>query len=182
MTNQEILDSIGNFSSFDKSLFEKHITVIKYKKNQVLLAKGEVCQCFYFILSGAFSQFQTTDLNEVIIDLHLENEWMFNQQSLTEQSPSNTTIRAFSNAEVLELSLKTLHYLNSKSQSFLQFGKILNQSLTRTFLFDNSLKPSEKYGYINEAKPQIAKVFPNKMIASYLKMTPETLSRVRAKF
>jgi hypothetical protein len=64
----------------------------------------------------------------------------------------------------------------------LQFGKILNQSINRTFIFDNSLSPNEKYGYINEAKPQIAKVFPNKMIASYLKMAPETLSRVRAKY
>jgi CRP-like cAMP-binding protein len=106
MTIDDILESLGNFSSFDKSLFEKHTTIKKFSKNEILLNTGDVCQCFYFILSGAFSQFQTIDLDEVIIDLHVENEWMFNQQSLTEQSPSNTTIKAFSNAEVLELSLK----------------------------------------------------------------------------
>jgi CRP-like cAMP-binding protein len=182
MTTQEILNSLGQFSDFDANLFEKHSTKKILNKNEVLLNEGEVCQCFYFILSGSFFQFQTYETDEVIIDLHLQNEWMFNQQSLTEQTHSNTTIKAFSKSEVIELSLTSFHFLCSKSQSFLQFGKILNQSKNRTFIFDNSLKPNEKYSYINKSKPQLAKVFPIKMIASYLKIAPETLSRVRANY
>ena len=114
--------------------------------------------------------------------MHLQDEWMFNQQSLTEQTPSNTTIKAFSKSEIIELSLSSFHCLCSKSPSFLQFGKILSQSINRVFLFDNSLKPYEKYSYINKAKPELVKVFPIKMIASYLKIAPETLSRVRASY
>lgn len=182
MTTSEILSSLGQFSNFDAELFEKHSARRTLNKNEVLLNEGEVCKSFYFILSGSFSQFQTHDIDEVIIDLHLQNEWMFNQQSLTEQTPSNTTIKAFSKSEIIELSLNSFHCLCSKSQSFLQFGKILNQSLNRVFLFDNSLKPNEKYSYINKAKPELAKVFPIKMIASYLKIAPETLSRVRATY
>ncbi len=182
MTTQEILKSLGQFSNFDIELFEKHSEKKILNKNEVLLNKGEICNCFYFILSGSFSQFQTNDIDEVIIDLHLQNEWMFNLQSLTEQKPSNTTIKVFSKSEVIELSLNSFHCLCSKSQSFLQFGKILNQSINRTFIFDNSLNPNEKYSYINKSKPQLAKVFPIKMIASYLKIAPETLSRVRANY
>lgn len=151
-------------------------------RNEILLNEGEVCKCFYFILSGSFSQSQTYEINEVIIDLHLPNEWMFNQQSLTEQASSNTKIKAFAKSEIIELSLKSFHCLCSKSQSFLQFGKILNQSGNRTFIFDNSLKPNEKYIYINSVKPQLSRIFPIKMIASYLKIAPETLSRMRANF
>lgn len=182
MTTQEILDSLGQFTNFDKELFEKHSSKRTLDKNEVLLNEGEICKCFYFILSGSFSQFQTFDIGEVIIDLHLQNEWMFNQQSLTQQTPSATTIKAFSKSKVIELSLNSFHCLCSKSQSFLQFGKILNQSANRIFLFDNSLKPNEKYNYINQTKPQLTKVFPVKMVASYLKIAPETLSRVRAKY
>ena len=182
MTTQDILNSIGQFSDFDYDLFERHSAKRILNKNEVLINEGEVCKCFYFILSGSLFQFQTCDTDEVIIDLHLQNEWMFNQQSLTEQMPSNTTIKAFSKSEVVELSLLSFHCLCSKSQSFLQFGKILNQSKNRTFIFDNSLKPKEKYSYINKSKPQLAKIFPIKMIASYLKISPETLSRVRANF
>lgn len=182
MTTQEILASLGQFSNFESELFEKHSRKKMLNKNEVLLNEGEVCKCFYYILSGSFSQFQNYDIDEVIIDLHLQNEWMFNQQSLTEQAPSNTIIKAFSKSEVIEMSLNSFHYLCSKSQSFLQFGKILNQSQNRTFIFDNLLKPNEKYSYINKSKPALAKVFPIKMIASYLKIAPETLSRVRANY
>lgn len=182
MTAQEILNSLGQFSNFDTELFEKHSARRSLNKNEVLLNEGEVCKSFYFILSGSFSQFQTHDIDEVIIDLHLQNEWMFNQLSLTEQAPSHTTIKAFSKSEIIELSLNSFHCLCSKSQSFLQFGKILNQSVNRVFLFDNSLKPNEKYSYINKVKPQLTKVFPIKMVASYLKIAPETLSRVRANY
>jgi CRP-like cAMP-binding protein len=182
MTTQEILNSLGQFSNFEAELFEKHSANKILNKNEVLLNEGEVCKCFYFILSGSFSQFQTDDIDEVVIDLHLQNEWMFNQQSLTEQIPSNTTIKAFSKSAVIELSLNSFHCLCSKSQSFLQFGKILNQSKNRIYIFDNSLKPNEKYSYINKSKPELAKVFPIKMIASFLKIAPETLSRVRANF
>ncbi len=182
MTTGEILSNLGQFTSFDAALFENYASKRTLRKNEVLLQEGTVCTCFYYILSGSFSQFQMDDIDEVIIDLHLENEWMFNQQSLTEQTPSTTTIRAFSNSEIVELSLTSFHQLCSKSPSFLQFGKILNQSVNRVFLFDNSLKPQDKYSYINTAKPGLTKVFPVKMIASFLKITPETLSRVRASY
>lgn len=87
MTTQEIINSLGQFSNFDTELFEKHSKKKILNKNDVLLNEGEVCKCFYFILLGSFFQFQTYDTDEVIIDLHLQNEWMFKQQSLTEQTP-----------------------------------------------------------------------------------------------
>ena len=164
MKTQEILNSLGQFTNFDTELFEKHSVKRIVNKNEVLLNEGEVCKALYYILSGSFSQFQIHDIDEVIIDLHLQNEWMFNQQSLTEQTPSLATIKAFATSEVIELSLSSFHCLCSKSQSFLQFGKILNQSVNRVYLFDHSLKPNEKYSYIKKAKPELAKVFPIKMI------------------
>jgi CRP-like cAMP-binding protein len=174
MTTRDILNSLGQFSAIDYELFERQSTKKILDKNEVLLHEGEICTCFYYIISGSFSQFQISDMEE--------HEWMFNQQSLTEQTPSNTTIKAFTDAEVIELSLSSFHYLCSKSQAFLQFGKILNQSQNRTFIFDNSLKPNEKYSFITKSKPELANVFPLKMIASYLKIAPETLSRVRANY
>jgi len=182
ISTPNVLASIGQFSSFDLQLFENYTTQKCFNKNDVLLKEGEVCKSLYFIQSGSFFQFQFKDIDEVIIDLHLEGEWMFNHQSLTEQTPSKTTVKAFSKSEVIELSLKSFHVLASKSPSFLQFAKILNQAHNRTYIFDNSLTPAERYDYIKKAKPQLVKVFPIKMIASFLKIAPETLSRIRAKY
>lgn len=180
MTTEDLLNTLGSFSKADAGLFDMHALKKRLKKNNILVREGEVCTCVYFILEGSFIQFQNRDTEKAIIDLHLQNEWLFNQQSLTTQTPSDTTIQAFSDAEVVELSLFHLHQLIAKSQSFLQFGKILNQPHNRTFIFDNSLTPGQKYEYITRSKPQLAKVFPVKMIASYLKIAPETLSRIRA--
>jgi CRP-like cAMP-binding protein len=180
MTAQEILGNIGQFSDNDITLFKKYTIRKTIDKNHFVLNEGEICQSVFYILSGSFFQFQIDDIEESIIDLHLQKEWMFNHQSLIEQSLSKTAIKAFAKSELLELRLNSLHSLIAKSQAFLQLGRIFNQTNNRIYLFDNPLSPAEKYNYIIKAKPYITKVFPIKMIASYLKMAPETLSRVRA--
>lgn len=181
MTTRHILESIGTFSATDLDMFEGCITSEQYNKNQVLLKEGEVCRSLYFITSGSFVQWQTREPDDVIIDLHLEHEWMYNQESLVTQMPSRTTITAFTPSEVLRLTLQNFHYLAARSPAFLQFGKLMNQDQNRTFIFDQSLTPGERYHHICLAKPLLAQVFPVKMIASFLKMAPETLSRVRAR-
>lgn len=178
MTTQEILNSVGHFSSHDLLLFEEYAVQKSFKKNEVLLNAGEICKTVYFILSGSFFQF--TGTVETIIDLHLPKEWMYNHLSLIEQIPSDTTIKAFEQSKVIALSLDNLHDLIARSQSFLGLGKIFGQTNNRAYLFDHALNPIEKYNYIKSVKPLIVKVFPVKMIASYLKIAPETLSRVRA--
>ncbi|MBL7932853.1 MAG: Crp/Fnr family transcriptional regulator [Bacteroidia bacterium] len=180
MTTKEILRSIGQFTDDQAKLFDEHIINRSLGKNDTLLCENEICSALYYIKSGAFFQYQNLETDANIIDLHLPGEWMFNQQSLTEQNPSSSTIKAFLKSEVLELSLRNLHDLMTKSQSFLQFGKFLNQSKIKSFMYDHSLNPTEKYNFIIGAKPELTKVFPVKMIASYLKIAPETLSRVRA--
>lgn len=180
MKSSEILQAIGHFSEKDATLFEKHTSIRKLSKNEHVLIEGEVCSSFYYVLEGSFIQYSFWDEEEHIIDLHLPHEWLFNQESLTEQLPSTTAIKAFTDSEVLSLSLYAFHQLSAQSQAFLQFGKILNQPKYRTFLFDQALNPAEKYTYILKSKPELTRVFPLKMIASYLKVTPETLSRVRA--
>ena len=182
MTTRDVLADIGQFSATEMALFEKLTTRKHFNKHDILLAEGEVCQTVFFILSGCFFQFQTGEITETIIDLHVQKEWMFNQQSLTGQSPSTTIIKAFTKSEVIELSLYSLHCLIAKSQSFLSLSKVFNQVNGRTYLFDNSLNPAQKYQYIKETKPLAPQIFPIKMIASYLKIAPETLSRVRANY
>jgi CRP-like cAMP-binding protein len=180
--SRNILLDIGNFSEPEARLFEMSTTRRLLGKNEMLLQAGGVCQAVYYVLSGAFCQFQPGETEDVTIDLHVQHDWVFNHASLISQSPSQTSIRAFTESEVLELTLARLHELIARSQAFLQFGRILNPGQARTHFFDNSLDPRQKYDYLLATKPQIARIFPLKLIASYLKVAPETLSRVRANF
>lgn len=177
----DILHTLGHFTRNEIKLFEQRTRVKRIDRNQTVLSEGEICRSFYYILSGSFIQYRMVDIDEVITDLHLKDEWMYNHQSLINQTPSLHSIKAFNQAKVLELTLENYHLLLSTSLAFVQLNKILDQDNHRTFLFDHNLNPADKYLYLKKTKPDAVKIFPVKSIASYLKIAPETLSRIRAK-
>ncbi|MEM7086204.1 MAG: Crp/Fnr family transcriptional regulator [Bacteroidota bacterium] len=177
---QEIVSRFAPFSASDCKKVEQELKHRKLTKNEVLLREGEICKSAYFIQSGSLIQYQMDEIEQQIIDLHIENEWFLNHSSFIAQKPSATTITAFEESEILELSVCSLHKLIETSPVFFALGKILEQAQERALFFDNSFSPAEKYNYILESRPQLIQKFPLKLISSYLKIAPETLSRVRS--
>jgi CRP-like cAMP-binding protein len=177
------LKTTGYYSDKDILLFEKEVKLRQVQKDEILLLNGEVAKSVFFILKGAIYQYKLKSGSECnVIDLHIENEWFLNQKSFLSQMPSDYTIGAFTESKLLEVSIDSIHYLIGHSSSFLQLIKIFENSTSRVYFFDNLLTPLQKYQFIFENKPQLLQKFPLKMIASFLKVTPETLSRVREKF
>ncbi|MPS75043.1 MAG: Crp/Fnr family transcriptional regulator [Chryseobacterium sp.] len=175
-----MLRSLGVFSDFELQLFNQNIETKTVERNEILLSEGEISKSIFFIKTRAIFQVQKIDDEEKIIDLNIQNDWVFNFDSLTNKIPSNTMIKAFVRSEVIELNLENVHKLISISQNFLQLNKIFNSLSAKIHIYDSNLNPTEKYNYLLNNKPQIIKIFPLNMIASYLKMRQETLSRVRA--
>ncbi len=179
----ELISRVGRFSEQDTLLLEKELQFRSLKKEAYLLEKGTVCSSLGFVVSGCFyhSNFDS-ELNKNIIDLNIKNDWVINHKSFTSRKPSEYAIQAFEDSTVYELSIDALHRLIGQSQSFLQMGKILEETTSRVAFFDNNSTPDEKYQFILNNKPNLLQKFPQKVIASYLKITPETLSRVRKRF
>ncbi|GGD71073.1 cyclic nucleotide-binding protein [Emticicia aquatilis] len=178
----EILEKIGYFSDKDIQLFEKSLSKRVVQKGEILLKQGQICQTVYFISKGAFLEYNFKDeIEQNIIDLYIENEWLLNKQSFVRQEPSETIIEAFSESVIFKLDIHSIHNLIANSPAFLQLGSILEPAHSRIQFFDNSLSPLQKYQYLLENRREIVQAFPLKIIASYLKITPETLSRVREK-
>ncbi|MCU0470959.1 MAG: Crp/Fnr family transcriptional regulator [Arcicella sp.] len=176
----EILAQIGRFSDNDVSLFEKKIKTRTVQKGEILLHEGGMCQTVFYAITGSFYQFNLKDeIEENIIDLHIEKDWFLSVQSFIAQKPSENTIKAYSDGTVLELSIESIHQLIAESPAFFQLGHILEQSKPKLYFFEKNLTPVQKYLYILETKPTLFQKFPLKIIASYLKITPETMSRVR---
>lgn len=178
----KVLERIGYFSNHDIEIFEKMLTQKVVSKGDILLKQGEICQSVYFILKGAFLEYNfKEEIEQNIIDLYIENEWLLNKQSFIRQKPSENIIEAYTDGVVWELNIHKIHDLIAKSPAFLQLGKVLEPTHSRIQFFDNSHTPLQKYQYILENRREIIQVFPLKIIASFLKITPETLSRVREK-
>ncbi|SDF90601.1 cAMP-binding domain of CRP or a regulatory subunit of cAMP-dependent protein kinases [Dyadobacter soli] len=181
----DILRSTGSYLDEEAALFEKVITVREIGKNEFLLRKGEMTRSIYYLLNGAVQQYDIvadTDHNVAghnVIDLHITGDWFLNYESLIAQRPSNVFIETFSDSKIIEISLDTVHYLTAKSLAFLQLNRILEGTFNRLQFFDHSMTPMEKYSTIVDNRPGLIQAFPLKVISSFLKITPETLSRVR---
>ncbi|ULQ53206.1 Crp/Fnr family transcriptional regulator [Flavihumibacter fluvii] len=179
----DILQTNGMYSPGDIQLFKRNITCRNLAKDEMLMCPGEISKSIYFLISGAIYQYgYIHEIEENVIDLHTDNDWFLCHNSFIAQKPSETYIKAFTESSILELGIESLHDLIGKSPAFLQLGKIFEQSTSRVQLFDHRLTPTQKYQFVLDNKPELLKKFPLKYIASYLKITPETLSRVRENF
>lgn len=181
MTTPEILAPLGRFSPADAALFDRTVTRQTWVKGDYLLREGAVCRSAHHLLSGSVCQYREGDGEQQVIDLHTAHEWCFNHASFVEQRPSTTNLEVYAEATAISLSVEQLHALIAQSPAFFQLGRILQQGVARLYFFDNDLTPNEKYEYILTQRPHLLQAFPLKIIASYLKITPETLSRVREK-
>ena len=181
----KVLQSIrklGSFSEEELSIFTGMLKPNDVPKDSFLLRQGKVCQSFYFINQGSLRQFFITgDSVELTLNLFTENDWAFDHQSFTSQKPSANSIQAFEDTEIFELDIHAFHGLILKSQSFFKIGKLLEAGLLNDHLYNSITSPEDKYLGLLEKKPLWIQKFPLKYIASYLRMTPETLSRVRRK-
>ncbi|MCY1549131.1 hypothetical protein D9M68_852860 [compost metagenome] len=82
---------------------------------------------------------------------------------------------------VREISINAIHQLIAASPAFYQLGGLLQKGTERLHYLETTNSASEKYRLLLAEQPEFLQAFPLKMIASYLKITPETLSRLRAK-
>jgi CRP-like cAMP-binding protein len=176
-----LLDNIGNFGNEEVILFSERVIERNFRKNEILLNEGDVCRSAFYIVSGEAFQFCYDDIDENIIDLHMENDWCLNHSSFVTQKPSTAIIKAYSGITVLELTITAVHELIAISPSFFQLGSVLEQTVSRVQYFDNTNTAEEKHKLLFSTRPQLFQKFPLKMIASYLKIAPETLSRIRGK-
>lgn len=170
----------GLFTPIELSEIIAHCTLREVPKNNYLLKQGEVCNSFYFLLQGAAYQYRYDDEIESIIELYTDFDCVVSATNLFFQKASTENFKAFTDCKVLILTLKSLHELIGRSPIFFQLGNILQPGWFRVGFFDLAMSPQDKYEYVLKNKPQLIQTFTLKMLSSYLKITPETLSRVRA--
>lgn len=180
---QALLAAYGIAADELVQLFARHTKLLNVTKGHILLETGKISQTAYYLIEGAAVQFKLNDVGEeVVIDLHMSGEWVLNHSSFVGQRASEFTIKTYAACRILELRIEDVHYLISVSQQFIKLGRILEEANERVQFYDRQLTPYEKYELLMQRRKAIFMQFPLKMIASYLKITPETLSRVREKF
>ncbi len=187
--NEIILRNILNqFNVLTDTEFSEFLSVCEYKafsKKEYLLKTGNYNHGIYFVISGAVGLFELIDGKEMYQNFFLENEFANELKSLITQTPSTKNLLALNDTTTFHLSRKQLLELYEKSASFERLGRkllehILNEQNEISHVLQ-SLKPQERYAYIENKRPNLLHTVALTHLASYLGLARETLSRIRAK-
>jgi CRP-like cAMP-binding protein len=185
---------IKYFSSYTTTLLtESEIDLIqnsfipkKFRKRQYFLQEGEVCKHTVFIVKGAMRQYRVDDKGEEhIIRLSVENWWATDRESLMKETPSIYFIDAWEDTECLLVTKDALLDLIDRIPALAEWIRNLDANFAiasqRRLNAAISLSAEERYHDLEKTYPEFLQRFPQHIIASYLGINRETLSRIRAR-
>jgi CRP-like cAMP-binding protein len=162
------------------------VTSIKeFKKGDYLLKQDEVCKSSYHILKGVARKFYLTEGKEITTELFFENDIAISLQSYTLQQPSHEFIQAIENSTVSVTNYQAFQEVKKQHTSLLELDLMLTEYYAmwleeRLFLF-HSLDAAQRYQLLLKEQPHFIQQIPLTYLASYLGISLETLSRIRAK-
>jgi CRP-like cAMP-binding protein len=166
------------------SYFTALLKYKKLRKKQFLLEEGEVCTHECFINSGCLRMYNLNDKGqEHIIQFGVADWWIGDQYSFLTGLPSIYFIDALEDSELLLIGKTQLEQLYADVPKFERFFRIAFQNsyvaLQRRILAGLSRTAEEKYLDFINRYANIEQKVPQHQVASYLGITPESLSRVR---
>jgi CRP-like cAMP-binding protein len=154
------------------------------RRRQYFLQAGEICTNVAFIVKGSSRMFSVDDSgHEHIVRFGLESWWLNDPESFISQTPSNYNIEMLEESDLLVISVTDAHELREKSRVFDLTIKAMDRqasvAMQKRVHASISMTAEERYNELASVYPQFLQRFPQNMIASYLGLSPETLSRVR---
>jgi CRP-like cAMP-binding protein len=168
----------------EKQLSRSFFIPKKIRKKQYLLQEGDVCKSIAFVEKGMLRSYTIDDKGgEHIIQFAFEGWWIGDQYSFFTGEPSVFNIDAMEDGELLLLTRPAEEQLMQKLPKFERFFRLLLQNnliaMQRRLIGSLSHTAEERYNQLVSSCPTIPQRVPQHMMASYLGITPETLSRIR---
>lgn len=159
------------------------LEVFHFKKKELILKEGTTSNYVYFVNSGILRSYYLKDGEEFTTQFYFENSYCSSYNSFLTQSKSRINIECLSDTELLALSYKNVQSMYKTSKAFNTFGRRISEFLyidfykrSSSFLLDDA---KTRYLAILKERPEVLKFIPNYMIASYIGITPESLSRLK---
>lgn len=171
-------------SDEEKEIVDAHTTIKKLRKNQYLLQDGDICGFVAFVNDGCLRTYTVDNKGgEHIIYFATENWWAGDRESYLTKNPSLFNIDAVEETEIVFFTRENFERICTAIPAF---NKLINDTLQNGFIASQNrvraaltFTAEEKYLDFLKKYPQLSNRIPQQMIASYLGMTPETLSRIR---
>lgn len=177
------IEAITPVSDDEFEYIKTFFTTKKIRKNQYLLHEGDEVKYEYLVISGTYKVFYTDGQGkEYIVQFAQHNWWMSDYQAFFKQLESEVYIECIEEGEVFCLSLHSREKLASELHKMEHFfrmkltnGYIALQKRIKLLLSSN---PQQRYEEFARQYPDLLQKVPKKLIAEYLGVSRETLSRL----
>lgn len=158
--------------------------VVTFKKNEVIKQSDATAKHGYFLLEGSVGLFVWKENNFICTDLFLEYNFFGDDLSLLSGKPSPIEIVSLEDTKMLRMTKANMELLKKTQIGSMLFlaGEQSSFSEKQTQQIESmTLTAEERYNNLMEKNPEWLQRIPQKHIASYLGITPQSLSRIRKK-
>lgn len=166
------------------NLFISKVRMGEYTKGDYLVQNGQICRYESFVLKGCLKTYYIdNEGQEHIVMFAIENWWTADLGSFLTQTPANFNVQCLEPCELAQLTYNDLDLLYTEIPKLERFFRIIVQKAyvaAQNRIVNNfSLPAKERYILFRERYPDIEQRVPQYMIASYLGITKEFLSKIR---
>lgn len=188
--NQELLNkmkAIVTLSAEEERMLSGYWKEKTLKKGEYLLTNGIICRTDNYVIEGALKAYYINSETgtEEILFFAIEDWWASDLYSFQKQTPSIYNIQAVEDTRLLQITSESFQNMLVKIPKLERFFRIILESylgtLQRKIILNQVYDVKQRYMDFLKQYPLIAARFPNYLIASYLNVSPEFLSRIRKK-
>ncbi|MCT4583084.1 MAG: Crp/Fnr family transcriptional regulator [Flavobacteriales bacterium] len=185
---QQLLKSIQPYIDLtptEEQLLSNAITIRTLTKNELLLSEGKISDEIYFVTQGCIRLFYNVNGNEKTAFFYTENQFICAGESYTFNIPARENYQAIEPTEVIifkknktDLLLQQLPKFEIIARVATENELITCQKIIASFVTQS---PEERYRALSEQQGALFQRVPQQYIASFLGVSPETLSRIKAR-
>ena len=180
---RELARRYSTMTHDELDVLESILVPMKFQKGEFIIKEGEICKNIYWVVKGLVRQFYFKNGKDLTEYMATENTICMCIESLFREKPTNLQIVALEPTIIYALPKAALEQQAIKNVNIqMLYRKILEESLIFSQIHADMLRfesAQDRYAKLVKRNPQLVLRAPLVYIASYLQMTPETLSRVR---
>lgn len=174
-----------DLSQQEIAILSEHLKVRTYLKGQFIVQQGDVCKYESFLISGCTKTFFVDqEGSEHVVLFAIENWWAADLGSFIAQQPADYNIQCLEKTKVVQFTNDALERLYPQIPQLERFFRIIIQNAfvasQKRIVRNFSLPAKERYLLFREQYPDIEQRVPQYLVASYLGITKQFLSKIRA--
>lgn len=187
------ISSIINIDNDEFDFLNKLLTTVEYKKGSIIFKEGDIQDKIYFINYGIIrSYFIDINGHDFTWYIHysgdganIKNYFVTDYASFTKQVPSRLFFEVLEDAELISIDYGSLNHLYNQSEKWQKFGRLMAEDayyITHNRTMSLLTETAEvRYNRLLKESPELLWQVPQYYIASFLGITPQSLSRIRKK-